>query len=100
MSFSDSGFNIKRLKVLKKFSACLCEEVNKALPSVPGAAAHLHLKGHTQKRCVLAHLQIVTILTCYIKLYVGNFEQKLHIHTLGASETYFTSCEKGIIPPL
>jgi len=27
-------------------------------------------------------------------------ELKLHIHTLGTSEIYFTSCEKGIIPPL
>jgi len=25
-----------------------------ALPPVPGAAAHLHLKGHTQKLCVFA----------------------------------------------
>jgi hypothetical protein len=31
---------------------------------------------------------------------VGYFELKLQIHTLVTSETYFTSCEKGIIPPL
>jgi hypothetical protein len=67
---------------------------------VPGAAAHLHLKGQTQKRGVFAHPQKVTTLTCYIKISVGYFELKLHIHTLGTSEIYFTSCEKGIIPPL
>jgi len=26
---------------------------------------------------------------------VGYFELKLHIHTQGTSETYFTSCKKG-----
>jgi len=42
----------------------------------------------------------VPTLTCYIKISVGYFELKLHIHTPGTSTTYFTSCEKGIIPPL
>jgi len=35
-----------------------------APPPVPGAAAHLHLKGQTQKKwCVFAHPQKMTI--CY-----------------------------------
>jgi len=59
---------------------------------VPGAAAHLHLKGQSTKLCVMAHTQKVTILTCYIKKSVGYFELKLHIHTLGTS-TF--PCEKG-----
>ena len=33
----------------------------------PGAAAHLHLKGHTQKRRVFAHTQIGANLTSYNK---------------------------------
>jgi len=33
----------------------------------PGAAAHLHLKGHTQKHSVFAHTQIGAILTSYNK---------------------------------
>ncbi len=36
----------------------------------------------------------VAILTSYKKWSVGYFELKLHIHTLGISETYFTSCKK------
>jgi len=55
------------------------------------SAAHLHLKGHTQKRSVFAHPQKETNLTCYKKLSVEYFKLKLHIHTLGTSETYFTS---------
>jgi len=31
---------------------------------------------------------------------VRYFELKLHTHTLGTSEMYFTSCEKGIKPAL
>ncbi len=63
-----------------------------ALPSSPGATAHLHLKQHTQNQCVLAHTLKVAILTSYKKLFVGYIELKLHIYTLG---TYFKSCKKG-----
>jgi len=82
------SFNIFRTQALE------------APPPLLGAAAHLHLKGQTPKRCVFANPQKVTILTCFIKIFVWYFELKLHTHTLGTSETYFTSCEKGIIPPL
>ncbi len=63
----------------------------------PGTPAHLHLKGQTQKQSVLAHTLKVVILTSYKKWSVGYFEHKLHIQALGTSETYFTSCYKGII---
>jgi len=47
----------------------LIEDANtwglEAPPSVPGAVAHLHLKGHTQKWPVFAHPQKVTNLTFY-----------------------------------
>ncbi len=52
------------------------------------------LKQHTQIQSVLAHSLKVAILTSYKKLSVGYFELKLHIHTLGISETYFSSCKK------
>jgi len=54
-----------------------------APPPVLGAAAHLHLKGQTQKRRGFANPQKVTILTCYIIISVGYFELELHIHPLG-----------------
>ncbi len=61
-----------------------------------GAPAHLHLKGKIQKQCVLAHTLKVATLTSYKKNDLwGIFELKLHIHTLGTSETYFTSCING-----
>jgi len=60
----------------------------------PGAAAHLHLKGHTQKRRVFAHTQIGANLTSYNKWSVGYFELKLYRHILGTPETYITFCEK------
>ncbi len=44
--------------------------------------------------CVLGHSLKVPILKSYTKLSVGYFELKRHIHTLGISEAYFTSCEK------
>jgi len=78
----------------------LCADTcnTQALLSVPGAEVHLHLKGHTQTQCVFAPPQKVNFLTCYILVYVGYFDIKLHIHTLGTLKTYFTSCEKGIVP--
>ncbi len=54
-----------------------------------------HLKQHTQIQSILAHSLKVAILTSYKKLSVGYIELKLHIYTLGTSETYFTSCKKG-----
>ncbi len=42
----------------------------------------------------LGHTLKVAILTSYKKVSVGYFELKLHIHTLGISETCFTSCKK------
>jgi len=42
----------------------------------------------------------VTTLTCYIKISGGYFVLKLLTHTLGTSETYFTSCENEILSPL
>jgi len=58
------------------------------------AKGDIFFMGQAQERCVFDRL------TCYIKLSVEYFELKLHIHTLGTSEIYFTSCKKGIIPPL
>jgi len=60
-----------------------------APPSLLGAAAHLHLKGPTLKRCFFAHPPKITILTFYIKISVGYFELKLHIHTLGTIRDLF-----------
>ncbi len=51
-------------------------------------------KQHIQIQSVLAHTLKVAILTSYKKLSVGYIELKLHIQTLGISETYFTSCKK------
>ncbi len=64
-----------------------------------GAPTHLHLKGHTQKRRVLANTLKAAILS-YKKLSAGYFELKLHVYTQrlihsGTSETYFTSFKKG-----
>jgi len=47
-----------------------------APPSVPGAAAHLHLKGYTQK----VFPQKVTILKCYINILSENFTYTLWEH--------------------
>jgi len=66
----------------------------------PGAAAHLHLKGYTQKQRVFVHTQIGANLTSYNNLSVGYFELKLFRHILGTPETYITSCKRGIIGPL
>jgi len=71
-----------------------------APPTVPGAAAHLPLKGQTQNGAFLLTLKNCQLFTCYIKISVGHFELKLPIHTPGTSAIYFTSCEKGILPPL
>jgi len=102
-SLSDSGLNIKG-KTVSDILACLREVIGnankhiiEALPTVSGAAAHLHLKGQTQNSAF--NPQKVTTLTCYIKISVGYFELKLHIHTLGTSDIYFTSCETAL-PPL
>ncbi len=65
-----------------------------APPSLLGATAHFHLKLHTQYQRVWAHTLKVAILTSYKKLAVRSFELKLHIHTMGTSETYFTSCRR------
>ncbi len=61
--------------------------------SSPGATAHFHLKQHTQYQSVWTHNLKVANLKSYKKLSVWYFEVKLHIHTLGTSETYFTSCK-------
>ncbi len=42
----------------------------------------------------LGHTLKVAILTSYKKWSVWYFKLKLHIHTLGISETCFTSCKK------
>jgi len=60
-----------------------------APPSSPGAKANFHLKQYTQYQSVWAHTLTVASLTSYTKLSVEYFELKLHIHTLGTSETYF-----------
>ncbi len=60
------------------------------------AMAHLHLKGQTQKGRALAHTLKEATLTSYKKWSVGYFELKLSIYALGTSETYFTSCKKGL----
>ncbi len=59
-----------------------------------GSTSSFALKQHTQIQGVLAHTLKVAILTSYKKISVGYFELKLHIHTLGISETYFASCKK------
>ncbi len=53
----------------------------------PLLKANLLLKGQTQKWRVLAHTLKVAILTSYKKNYTT------HLHTLGISETCFTSCK-------
>ena len=80
---SDSGLNNVRLNTVTdnphfgcvRFSSFVVVEqpearVLKAPPSSgkgAGAAAHLHLKGHTQKLHVFAHTQIGANLTSYNK---------------------------------
>ncbi len=59
-----------------------------------GSNSSFALKQHTQIQCVLAHTLKVAILINYERLSVRYFELKLHIHTLGISEIYFTSCKK------
>jgi len=51
-------------------------------------------KGTRTKWHVFTDSQKGTTLTC-TKLSVGYFELKLHIHTLGTTETYFTYFKKG-----
>ncbi len=55
---------------------------------------HICIKATHSNTERLAHTLKVAILTSYKKLSVGYFELKLHIHTLGISETYFTACKK------
>ncbi len=59
-----------------------------------GSTSSFALKQHTQIQSVLAHSLKVANLTSYKKLSGGYFELKLHIRTLGISETYFTACKK------
>ncbi len=66
-----------------------------APPSSPGASAHLHLKQHTPIQRVLDHTLKVAILSSNKILSFRYLVPKLHIYTLGTSETYFTSCKKG-----
>ena len=115
-SVSDSGLNNVRLNTVTdnphfgcvRFSSFVVveqpkRELLKLRPLLErglGAAAHLHLKGHTQKLCVFAHTQIGANLTSYNKWSVGYFELKLHRHILGTPETYITSCKRGILSPL
>ncbi len=100
--FKPSTFSVK-IKRLVLIVECLfvCRSMSSRssaplLKRGPEAPAHLHLKGQTQKQSVLAHTLKVVILTSY-KIICGVFEHKLHIQDLGTSETYFTSCYKGII---
>ncbi len=48
----------------------------------------------TEIQSVLALTLKVAILTSYKKFSVRYFELKLYVHTLGTSETCFTSCKK------
>ncbi len=59
-----------------------------------GSTSSFALKQHTQIQSILAHTLKVAILTSYKKWSVRYFELKFHIHTLGISETNFTSCIK------
>jgi len=56
------------------------------------------LKDYTRKlMCFLLSLKKGQFLTCCKKkISVGYLELKLHIHTLGTTETYFTYCKKGL----
>ncbi len=54
------------------------------------------LEQQTQIQSILSQALKVTNLTSYKKLSVKDFELKLHMHTLGTSDTYFTYCKKNI----
>jgi len=78
----------KWLREILQLCCCWATEARavKAPPSSgkwPGAAAHLHLKGHTQKQRVFAHTQIGANLTSYNKWYNNTFwgHQRLILYT-------------------
>ncbi len=59
-----------------------------------GSNSSFYLKQHTPNQSVWAHTLKVANLTSYKKLSVRYCELKLHMHTLGTSEIYFTYCKK------
>ncbi len=58
------------------------------------APTHLHLKGGGGETVRFGSYLKSGDFNKIYKLYVRYFEIKLHIHTLGTSETCFTSCKE------
>jgi len=72
-----------------------------APPTVPGAAAHLPLKGQTQNGAFLLTLKNCQLFTCYIKNICGAFWAKTsHTHSWDISNIFYILWKGHFTTPL